>query len=609
MALNVTATRTQGPGYVTGWPASTPLPATSSLNFVAAGQTVANHVITALNGGAVSYFSFGGNDLLVDLLGYWTTGATPPPPGSQPITINTAVPPATTAAPPTPPSVGPHAFLYDFQDGTGRYGRWNPCAPIVYLVNADRADQAMVDQMNLAIAEVEKATGLDFVYGGPTSAGLDLEVPAGADAVIGFSDQTATPLLAGGTIGVGGGTFSPTNGRVGSGFALADVNGIVSLEKLRATFMHEIAHMVGLDHVSDSGQLMYCVRHVDQHVPQRRPRRSVACRRRAGVPVGRRSTADGAPTRGPGVDPVRRRAHLSRTARRSPAVGSPSMTVTDPAPSATPRPGSILGTRVTRTEDPGLLTGSRKYLADLPLVDRLHAVFVRSDVAHGVIDAINIDDAREMPGVVAILTADNLGVAPHHGFVPVHPDFVRPPLADGKVRFVGEPIAVVLAETSEQGEDAAEMIWADIDPLPAVTDSEDALADGAPILFDAHGSNIAQVHLDPVVDGLAGADHVIRGRFVNQRIAVVPMEPDCCAAEVDAAGRLTFWASTQMPHGLHGQLAGALGMDKSEIRVITAQVGGGFGGKAGIHAEYSVVAAASRLTGRPVSGCRRAATT
>ncbi len=93
---------------------------------------------------------------------------------------------------------------------------------------------------------------------------------------------------------------------------------------------------------------------------------------------------------------------------------------------------------------------------------------------------------------------------------------------------------------------------------------------------------------------------MVRGRYVNQRMAVVPMEPDCCAAEIDADGRLTFWASTQMPHGLHGQLAGALGMDTSEIRVVTAQVGGGFGGKAGIHAEYSVVAAACRRTGRPV---------
>ena len=127
------------------------------------------------------------------------------------------------------------------------------------------------------------------------------------------------------------------------------------------------------------------------------------------------------------------------------------MTVTDSPPSATPRPGSILGTRVTRTEDPGLLTGSRKYLADLPLADRLHAVFVRSDVAHGVLGAIHVEDAAGMPGVVAVLTAETLGVAPHHGFVPVHPDFARPPLADGRVRFVGEPIAVVLAAAGSGG--------------------------------------------------------------------------------------------------------------------------------------------------------------
>jgi len=151
-------------------------------------------------------------------------------------------------------------------------------------------------------------------------------------------------------------------------------------------------------------------------------------------------------------------------------------------PSSTPsthRPGSILGTRVLRTEDPGLLTGARRYLADLDLPNRLHAVFVRSDVAHGTIGEIHIEDAAGMPGVVEILTSAELGVAPHHGFAVVHEDFRRPPLADGKVRFVGEPIAVVLAETFEQGEDAAEMVWADITELPVHVDAEGALASGA----------------------------------------------------------------------------------------------------------------------------------
>ena len=275
------------------------------------------------------------------------------------------------------------------------------------------------------------------------------------------------------------------------------------------------------------------------------------------------------------------------------------MTDHSPTPS-THRPGSILGTRVLRTEDPGLLTGSRRYLADLDLPDRLHAVFVRSDVAHGTLGTIHVEDAAGMPGVVEILTAAELGVAPHHGFAVVHEDFRRPPLADGKVRFVGEPIAVVLAETFEQGEDAAGMVWADIDELPADVDAEDALAVDAEPIFAEHGSNEAMMIVDKPRTDLSVADIVVRGRYVNQRMAVVPMEPDCCAAEVGADGRLTFWASTQMPHGLHGQLAAALEMDPADIRVVTPQVGGGFGGKAGIHAEYSVVAAAARRTGRSV---------
>ena len=268
--------------------------------------------------------------------------------------------------------------------------------------------------------------------------------------------------------------------------------------------------------------------------------------------------------------------------------------------SDSPRPGSILGTRVLRTEDPGLLTGSQRYLADLELPDRLHAVFVRSDVAHGTIEEIHLDDARAMPGVVEVLTAAELGVAPHHGFATVHDDFARPPLADGTVRFVGEPIAVVLAETFERGEDAAELVWADIEPLPALVGAEAALDGEAVAIFPDHGSNEAVVFVDRNRADLDTADVVVRGRYVNQRMAVVPMEPDCAAAAVGDDGRLTVWASTQMPHALHGQVAAALEIEPSDVRVITPQVGGGFGGKAGIHPEYTVVAAAARRTGRPV---------
>src|SRR6187402_496438 len=104
-------------------------------------------------------------------------------------------------------------------------------------------------------------------------------------------------------------------------------------------------------------------------------------------------------------------------------------------------PGSILGTRVLRTEDPAMLTGSARYLNDLDLPGKLHAAFARSEVAHARLEAVHIDDARAVPGVVAVFTAADLGVAPHHGFVAVHPDFARPPLADGVVRFVGDAIA------------------------------------------------------------------------------------------------------------------------------------------------------------------------
>ena len=162
-----------------------------------------------------------------------------------------------------------------------------------------------------------------------------------------------------------------------------------------------------------------------------------------------------------------------------------------------------------------------------------------------------------MPGVVEILTAAELGVAPHHGFATVHPDFARPPLADGRVRFVGEPIAVVLAETFEQGEDAAEMVWADIEPLPAYVDAEDALADGSEQIFPGHGSNEALVIVDKprtdLDDGRGGRPGPLRqpARWPWSR-----WSPTAAPPRSTTTAASTFWASTQMPHGLHGQLAG-----------------------------------------------------
>ena len=136
-----------------------------------------------------------------------------------------------------------------------------------------------------------------------------------------------------------------------------------------------------------------------------------------------------------------------------------------------------------------------------------------------------------MPGVVAVWTAAELGVAPHHGSFKVHDDFARPPLATDRVRFVGDMVAVVFAETAAQGEDAAEVVWAEIDPLPVVVDPEEALLPGAEVIFPVHGDNVAMSLTDRhVVDLEAMSDLVVRGRYVNQRMAVAPMEVDCCAA-------------------------------------------------------------------------------
>ena len=264
--------------------------------------------------------------------------------------------------------------------------------------------------------------------------------------------------------------------------------------------------------------------------------------------------------------------------------------------------GSILGTRVLRTEDPELLTGQARYVADLHLDHPLHACFVRSEFAHARVVGVDVADAAAMPGVAAVLTHDDLGLAPFHGMAKVHNDFGRPPLADGVVRFVGEPVAVVLAETAVQAKDAADAVVVDYDPLPAVVDPEDAMAEGAPVIFPEHGDNVALAVTDPRNPGVFGdAEVIVRGRYVNQRMAVAPMEPHGVAAVPGDDGRLTVYGSTQMPHVLQMGLARALKVDKALVRVVTPHVGGGFGGKAGLYAEQLVVAAAALRTGRPVT--------
>jgi carbon-monoxide dehydrogenase large subunit len=264
--------------------------------------------------------------------------------------------------------------------------------------------------------------------------------------------------------------------------------------------------------------------------------------------------------------------------------------------------GSILGNRVARSEDPELLTGEGRYIADLDLgPGALHAVFVRSDVAHGILGDIDVSEARRMPGVVDVWTAAELDVAPHHGFSAIDDAFARPPLATDKVRFVGEAIAVVFAETAQHGVDAVATVWADIDPLPAVTDAEAALADDAPLLYPDRGSNLAVGESpDEPLDLEAVSDVVVRGRYVNQRVAVAPMEPHGVAAAPAEDGRITVWTANQFPHHVHASIAGATGIPRGELHLVTPRVGGGFGGKAGMQHEYTVVVVAAKRLGVPV---------
>ena len=266
-------------------------------------------------------------------------------------------------------------------------------------------------------------------------------------------------------------------------------------------------------------------------------------------------------------------------------------------------PGSLLGNIVLRVEDPDLLSGRAAYVDDLPVDGALHLAFVRSPMAHAVVRSIDATDALAMPGVVAVLTAADLDLPSVPAFMRLHELCSRPPLARATVNFVGEPIAVVVAESKAAAVDATEMVVVDFDPLPVVVDPERALAADAPVQIPELGSNLAIGRREGPVDALDGADVVVRGRFENQRIAVVPMEGNAIAVVPgdDGDGHdLTVYVATQMPHRMWGDVAEATGLDKDRIRVVAPFVGGAFGAKAGMAAEHLVAIGCARRLQRPV---------
>ena len=263
-------------------------------------------------------------------------------------------------------------------------------------------------------------------------------------------------------------------------------------------------------------------------------------------------------------------------------------------------PGSILGHAVRRREDPRLVTGTGRYVDDIQPEGCLHVAFVRSTLAHAAIRTIDVEAAAAAPGVVAVLTAADLGLPARVGFPMVPAPLARPPLAVGHVRFVGEPVALVVAESLGEAVDAAQLVGLDLEPLDVAVNAEAARHTGSALLFPAHGSNVAN-HIASRADAdvLAGAEVTIRGRFVNQRLAPVPMESEAILV-VPEAGRLLVWATSQAPFGLRAALASSLGMAPDEIRVVVGDMGGGFGAKAGARPELIVIAAAARKLGRPV---------
>src|SRR6204780_2693027 len=271
---------------------------------------------------------------------------------------------------------------------------------------------------------------------------------------------------------------------------------------------------------------------------------------------------------------------------------------------------SILGTRVIRTEDPRLLTSGGVYVDDLrapELHGAARVTFVRSPVAHGRITGIDIAEASQQPGVIAVLTArdmDDLAPPPpasgdgvSEGPMPLGGPWSEPLLATDTVRFVGEPVALVITDDRYQGEDAAELVSVDYETLPAVVGPAAALT-GESLLFPAAGTNIP--FASPVSDDDAPfdvCDVVVEQDIVNQRVACLPMEGRATAAAF-SGGKLTVWHSSQNGQLCRLILCGALGMSPDQIRVVVPDVGGGFGAKVGIDRDAIIVAWAARKTGR-----------
>ena len=272
-----------------------------------------------------------------------------------------------------------------------------------------------------------------------------------------------------------------------------------------------------------------------------------------------------------------------------------------------------VGARVRRVEDPRILTGRGRYVDDVVLPGMLHAAFLRSQVPHGRLVSLDVSEALSLPGVVAVYTGEDmkrLTKAAQAGAVSgmnLAPGFKAGsfyPLATDKVRYVGDPIALVVAESRYVAEDALELIVEDIEMLDPVVTYEDAVDPGRPRVWDELDDNVnmeAELTLGDVDAAFAKADRVIRTELHVHRHQPVPMECRGIVASWDeAAGRLTVHSSTQSPHMIRMVLPGYMDIPMEKVRVLAGDVGGGFGLKNGVFREDVAVIAASRDLRRPV---------
>jgi carbon-monoxide dehydrogenase large subunit len=272
-----------------------------------------------------------------------------------------------------------------------------------------------------------------------------------------------------------------------------------------------------------------------------------------------------------------------------------------------------IGQPVLRSEDPKLVRGEGQYTDDINRPGQAYAVMVRSRDAHGTIRNIDIAGAKAMPGVLAVLTGDDLKA--YGGLKCLLPlksrdgspikYKPRPALTSDKVRFVGDPVACVVAETIGQAKDAAEAVSLDIEPLPAVVEARDAVKPGAPAVWDEVPGNVAldfqHGDHDKVAEAFAKAAHVVTLPLVNQRLVVAAMEPRSAIGEFDAKSeQWTFHSCSQGVVGMKNLLRDILNAPAEKVRVLTGNVGGSFGMKATPYPEYVCILHAAKILGRPV---------